>query len=308
MIRAADQTLSTRTTRQKERFTMSKKRSLALLAPIGLTLSLALTACGGSGGGSSAAPVPADCKPKSQFTTVKKGTLTVAGFVSPPSVINANTSGGTDLTGADSEVVDEFAKENCLQLAETTTSPTAGLGNLQTGRIDVLIGGIGYTPERAASFGTSKPLYDVYLDAVSKTGISSIDQMTSSSVTGVGLVEGYRWQDDFQKVLGSKVKVYQTPQQMLSDLVNGRIQVATMDSTESGYYLDKMGNSGMTAVHVSPDPRVADSKAPAAVVALFPKASTGVQDAFNAVVDGMNKDGSLAAILKKYNLTPASGS
>lgn len=260
--------------------------------------SAALTACGSS---ESSAGAGDDCQPTVKVDTIKQGELTVAGFVSPPSVTIVD---GTrdQLGGIDTEVVKKLADEACLTMVQKTTSPAAGVGDLDSKRIDILIGGIGYTAERAEAFGASEEMYSQPMAALSKSGVSTIDEMAAAG--GVGVVQGYRWQDDLQKALGKSVKVYQSSDAMLGDLKSGRIEVGTLDLGEAKINAEKL-DVGLEVEPIAPDERVAATTEPAKVVILYTKGNSSLGDALNGVIDAMKQDGTMDKLLEESGLSPS---
>lgn len=258
-------------------------------------MSVALTACGS--GESSAGPGK-DCKPTVKVDTINQDELRVAGFVSPPSVTSVEGS-RDELGGIDAEVIKKLAQDACLKLVQKTTSPAAGVGDLDSKRIDVLIGGIGYTPERAEAFGVSQEMYSQPMAALSKSGISTVDEMASAE--GVGVVQGYRWQEDLEKALGESVKVYQSSEAMLSDLKSGRIEVGTLDLGEAKVNADKL-EAGLEVEAIASDERVAATTEPAKVVVLYTKGNSSLGEALDAVIDTMKSDGTLAKLLDESGL------
>lgn len=269
---------------------MIRKFSVAVVG-----LALVLTGCSSS---DSSGNVANDCKPAITVDTIKEGELQVAGFVSPPSVTTVEGS-RDDLGGIDTEVIKKLAKDACLKLVLKTTSPAAGVGDLESKRIDVLIGGIGYTPERAEAFGASTEMYEQPMALISESGASTVDDLMA--VDGVGVVQGYRWQEDLEKVLGDKLKVYQSGEAMLNDLKSDRIQIATFDRGEAIVNAEKL-NMGLKVETMAPDDRVAASLEPAKVIVLYTKGNASLGEALDAKINAMKQDGTMDKLLEPTGL------
>jgi polar amino acid transport system substrate-binding protein len=273
-----------------------------MTTPFAVALVATALVLAGCASGTSAGDVPDGCVAQHRIDTVHEGQLRVSGFVSPPSVLSGDGPQAA-LTGIDSDIIHQFARNNCLAVVEKTSSAAAGVGDLGSGRIDILIGGIGFTPERAEAFGASHPMYTQRMVVISESGVRTVDEMASTD--GVGVVQGYRWQEDLERALGSIVKVYQSREAMLSDLQSGRIAVATLDEGEAHYSLEQLGRSDLTVEPVAADKRVAASLEPSRVVVLYTKGNGSLGDALNSQIDDMLASGAMAKLLTEYGLDPA---
>jgi polar amino acid transport system substrate-binding protein len=250
-----------------------------------------LAACGGSGGSGNAAS--AGCKPAHQFSTVEKGTLTVATYDLPP----FTKVEGKDLTGVDGDVLKAIAKKECLTLTVKSMGTAAVIPTVQAGRADVAAGDWYRTAKRAEIVSLSDPMYTDQMAFVSKDGLSKVSELAGKNV---GTVDGYLWVDDVKKVLGSSVKVYPTTLNMIQDLKAGRIDVG-IDSFGSG----KFSNPTMQVKVTEPDPRVAASQQGAQAAFPVPKDNSALLAAINADIAELHSGGEMAKIMTANNL-PAS--
>ncbi len=267
-----------------------RQRHLAAAAAL-LTAAASLTACGG---GSSSDAVGSDCKAAHKFTTVKKGTLTVATYDLPPFTKVV----GDELTGVDGDILKAIAKKECLTIKVTSMATAAVIPTVQAGRADVAAGDWYRTSARAEIVSLTDPLYIDQMAFISKNGYTKVSDLVGKSV---GTVDGYLWVDDMKKVLGSSVKVYPTTLNMNQDLKAGRIEVG-IDSFGSG----KFNNSDLKVEVTESDKRVAASLQGAQATFPIPKDNSAMLDALNADIAELHKDGSMATIMTDNNL-PASG-
>lgn len=202
------------------------KRPLVALAVTAIAATGTLTACGGS-----ESSVASDCKPAHTFSTLSKGSLTVAAYDLPP----FSKVEGKKLVGVDGDVLAAIAEKECLSLDIKPAATAAVIPNVQAGRADLAAGDWYRTKERAQIVTLSDPIYTDQMGLVSKDGTTSIEALKG---VDVGTVDGYLWVDDLKKYLGSSLKVYASPLNMYQDLKAGRIQIG-VDSFGSGVYNGK---------------------------------------------------------------------
>lgn len=250
--------------------------------------SLALAACAGS---ADAADVASDCKPQHEFSTVKKGVLSVAAVDYFPVSV---TSDG-EFRGSEADLMKNFAEQNCLSVDVVEVSFAGAIPAVDSGRADVAIGGFYRTAERGKVIGLSNPIYLDRLGLISKDGLTTV-----SSIEGkkVGTVDGYLWTPDTQKTFGSDVTVYPSNVEMKADLENGRIDVA-LDSYGGAQFLFKDDSEFVVSVLES-DSRIATTEQPAQIGFPFTLGNDSLGTALNAAIAGWQKDDTLVNTLKEY--------
>lgn len=246
-----------------------------------------LAACGSS---SDSGNKSSSCTPKHSFTTVTKGTLTVAGYDLPPyGVLKDGKPSGIDM-----DILAEIAKRECLTVTPKWMAPAAVIPTVQSKRADTGVPDWYRTAARAEIVSLTDPMYQDEMGISSKTGISKISDLKGKKV---GTVDGYLWVADLKKYLGSSLKIYPSTVNLNQDLKAGRIDIA-VDS----YGSQKVTNPNNKVEIAEPDPAVAASKEPAQAAFPVPKDNAGLLAAFNADIADMRKDGTLAKIVKANGL------
>ncbi len=263
-----------------------------------VALAASLTACGGGQSGTGA--VQANCKPAHTFSTLQKGTLTVATFVSPPYTQLARE--GSDVGGVDGDIIQRLAKTECLTIDAKPVAGAALIGSMTSKKADLAIGGIYRTADRAKILSLSDTMYRDGMALLSKSGVSSLSDLQGKKV---GVVQGYLWNQDLQNALGpDHVTVYQDSDSMISDLQAGRVDVAVLTSAEGAYRAKQLGGN-VKAKQMQPTPKVAASTAPGQVVLAVQQDEKELTDAFNADLQKLIQDGSVASILKNNGMDPS---
>lgn len=263
-----------------------------VLVPAGLLAAAAtLTACGSSG----SATVSADCKPAHpDIKTIKKGTLTAAGYDLPP----FSKVDGSTVTDVDGDIINAIAKKECLTVTVKSVQAAAAIPMVQNGQADIAFGDWYRTKERAAIVSLTDPMYTDQMGVISESGDASIPDMKGKTV---GTVDGYLWVDDLKKYLGGDLKIYSSPLNLYQDLSTGRIDIA-VDSFGSGVYnTKKYGDKYKVVVAEKFDPVKASLQG---AQSTFPtmKSETALLTALNEDIAAMRKSGDLADIMTKNNL------
>lgn len=139
------------------------------------------------------------------------------------------------------------------------------------------------------------------MDAGGQIG-STVDEAGKGTI---GVVQGYRWNEDFQKAFGSKIKTYQTLDALVSDLANGRVDTGVLDDGEAMDALKRKGDDGgLKVVPAESDQRIQASVTPAEVVLVSTFGNKGLSDAINGDLDTMRQAGELATFIEDAGLSP----
>jgi polar amino acid transport system substrate-binding protein len=248
-----------------------------------------------------AAPALADdCKPKHEFTTVEKGFLTVAPGTYPP-YSYVDPSG--ELQGIDGDIVKAIAAMECLKVKAIPVDPAAALQYVISGKAELTTGDWYRTEARNKVTTLSAPLYLDQMAVYSKTGIDSVDQFMKEPA--VGSTQGNLWIADVKKLLGEKLRLYQTSPAALQDLQAGRIGVV-LDGYSVGVLAQKQGAmQGITIKVIKPDPRVAASMEAGQGTLPMYKGNEGLHKAVDDDIAELHKSGEIAKILVKFGLDPS---
>lgn len=257
-----------------------------------LILAGALAACsGGSSSGGEKKP-PSNCKPKhAGVQTLKKGTLSVSTNASPPYSIKE----GDSFAGVDDQILTKLAAMECLTLDEQAIAPAGLIANVQSKRVDAGAGGVYYTAQRAQILSLTAPMYRDGMALLSKDGLASLADLKGRKV---GVIQGYLWNADLQKALGSgSVKVYQSSDGLMTDLKTGRVDAGVFTNAESSYRLGQPVGKGLKVATFKADKQVQASLAKSNVVLPLTKGNTSLTNALNADIKSLVTSGAVAKIL-----------
>ncbi|MGH9000401.1 MAG: amino acid ABC transporter substrate-binding protein, partial [Acidimicrobiia bacterium] len=139
----------------------------------------------------------------------------------------------------------------------------------------------------------------------SKSPITRISQLPGKKV---GVVQGYLWNEDLEKVLGAgTLRLYQAVPALVSDIENGRIAVGVLAGAEAALRVTQRSGAGLGAYPVEPDARVAASTAPGQIVFAHTKGNVALTKALNEDIAALRVDGTLARILTRHGLPESAG-
>lgn len=265
-------------------------RSVLAIGASATFAALALSSCSGQ---TNATSVADDCVPQSEVKTLQEGVLTVAAPEFPPF---SSISDG-EATGADADIIKQFAEDNCLEIRMEPTSYAGTIPAVQSKRADIAIGCYYRTAQRAEIVDLSAPVYTDDMGVVSTDGVTSIRAMEQLKV---GTVDGYLWVADMKAVLGDKLTVYPSAVEMQADLKAGRIQVG-LDGFGSAAQMYKDSPDYKVLV-VEPDERVVASTEPAQIGFPHTKGNTSLTQALDASIESMKADDKIVEILTANGL------
>ncbi|MGY1846421.1 MULTISPECIES: substrate-binding periplasmic protein [unclassified Blastococcus] len=261
-------------------------------AVIALGSAVALVACGSE---STTNEVAADCEPAHEFETVEEGVLTVALTNTPPYSFEEDG----EAQGIDSDILREVAADECLTIEYAPYTYATAVPAVETGRVDVAVGGFYRTAARGEVVTLSAPVYLDELTVMSTDGVSTVDDLMGKTV---GTVEGYLWVDALRELLGSSFRTYPDSLSLAQDLTAGRLDIgldgygAAAQSTE--------GTDFQIAV-LEQDPRVPATEEPSQTSLLLDPSNDALATAIDDHIAQMREDGTLVEILEANGL-PAS--
>lgn len=180
--------------------------------------------------------------------TIKPGTLTVAFNGDMP---GTNWENGK-LIGVDGELVQWIADELKLKIEPAVMEFSAEIGSIQTRRADIMIGMVSWRPQRAEVMLLTDPIYYAQALYVQKKGqnwsrIKDLDGKVVASIQGFGQAQ------ELKNLKNIELKLYDTSDAALRDLLAGRAQVLFADPPLIAYALNKNPSWDIHAVPASPD-------------------------------------------------------
>lgn len=276
------------------------RKSASMTVKFGaIAASLALLTSGCSGGGAEST-VPDDCQPSAEVETLHKGKLTVLVAEHPPFVTTENG----ELTGIEGELIKKIAADLCLEVDSSTTSFSAIIEGLQSGRADLSAGNWTVNDERREIFEVSNGLYEGGMGVVSRgDDLETVDDLKNKSL---GTPQGYLWIDQLHKLYGkSAVREYQSDSAVLDDVKAKRIDVGVVSILANTWRLTQDQYSDLKIDKMQKSPDMPYTQEPPLSVVLIKKGNTALKGATDQTIADYKDSGELDTSFEKYGLDPS---
>lgn len=254
-------------------------KRLSLLA---LAATLLLTGC------------PAPKQASDAYDAAKaRGELIVAmdaGYV-PFEVLEADGS----FSGFDVDLINEVAKDMGVKVKIKNVAWNGIIGELNTGKADLIISGMSITEKRAKAVAFSEPYFHVGQVVVSRIGdekIQSAEDLAAEGVT-IAVQEGttgeFTVREKFPK---AKLLRFPKADQACLAVVQKKADAVVFDHPFLKSYVAKQGKDTLKGnwVPFTEEP----------IGAAFRKTSPKLVDAFDATMARLKTDGTYAKLIKKY--------
>ncbi|RXT07102.1 ABC transporter substrate-binding protein [Ammoniphilus sp. CFH 90114] len=199
---------------------------------------------------------------------------------------------GDKLVGVEVDIISEAAKRLNKEV-EWITTPWSGLfAGLLAEKFQIAAAGITIKPDRMKEMDFTAPYYDSDQSLTTKvdSGIKSLEDMKGKILGVESGTTGDQWaQDNKDKYGFQEIKLYNSLQDAMMDLSAGRIHGEISDIPASLYYTKDKN-----------DIKVVERIVTNEKYGLAFKKDDPLRDEFNRVMDEMKKDGTMAAIYKKW--------
>jgi ABC-type amino acid transport substrate-binding protein len=272
-----------------------RRTSLALLP-----LALAVASCSSGGGATTVSATVA------AYGTNTPGVLEVA--VEPYAPYTTVADG--KIVGLDGDILNYVADKLGLRVRPEVTDFAGMLAGVQSGRVDISIGGIAWTAERQKQgLFTDPPYYSPPAMAVhSGKSYQTVDDLKGLSM---GTVTGYVWVKSIQAVPGASLHAYPNANGVFDDLAAGRIAVGFLDPLLIIAEQKAAPGANITTEYLTPPTvqQVAATPAyqyfrPYQTSFYLPKKDTKLEQAISAQIDQMYRNGELTSLIKKWGGDP----
>jgi ABC-type amino acid transport substrate-binding protein len=186
------------------------------------------------------------------FRTVNRGVITVAmnGDMPMTSIENGK------LIGTDGEMITAIANKLGLGVRPSLMEWSATIESVKTGRTDIMLGNMGWTPVRAQVMCITDAIYYAGTFATMKKDRPFTNSISIQDFKGhsIGTVTGFTIVPEMKKVPGTTdVKLYDTTDACIRDVVAGRLEFAVLDAPTVDYLILKNPGWNLKQVPVTPD-------------------------------------------------------
>ncbi len=238
---------------------------------------------------------------KPVFKTVTPGTIIVAmnGDMPMTSVKDGK------LIGTDGEMLDAIAAKLGLNVQPMLMEWSATIQSILSGRADIMLGNMGWTAARAQALLLTDAVYFPGKFALMKQDKPFSTGLTVADMKGysLGTVTGFTTVPEMKKVPGtSEVKLYDTTDACVRDVVAGRLDFAFLDAPTVAYLIQRNASWGLKQVPILLDPTFPVLTSKSQAVFGMSGQNPGLFDAVNDGVQWLWKTKLNAQILAKYGV------
>jgi polar amino acid transport system substrate-binding protein len=207
------------------------------------------------------------------------------------------------LGGTDGELLVYVAKKLGLEPVVHQMDWAAEIESTKQGKLDVMHGAMGWLESRTKIMNLSEPIYYFGTLLAQKT---DHNWHTFADMKGhsVGTVTGFTLVPELKTVEGiGEVKLYDTSDGVLQDLIAGRLDMAILDPPLMQYGIAQHPEWKLHQIAVDPMPdKYPVMSTKYSVIFGINKAETGLADAINAVIADVWKDCLNVKTMAKYGL------
>ena len=158
------------------------------------------------------------------FKLVEDGKLTVAFNGDMPG------TGYQDgkLIGVDGEIMQLVADRLGLKVVPALMEWSAEIASVKSGRVDVMHGMMGWRKSRADVMTLSDPIY-YFRSTIAQKSSSNLCKLKDLENKTVATITGFSWVDELKTIPGLELKLYDTSDAAMRDLITGRVAALLAD-------------------------------------------------------------------------------
>ena len=234
------------------------------------------------------------------FKTVEPGVLTIANSNEMPMIAMEDGK----LIGSDAEIIETIAAKMGLGCKSAQMEWSATVQSVKSGRADIMMGNMGWTPARAAVLLITDAIYYAGTMVCMKQD-QPFTSFTVNDAKGhsIGTVNGFTIVPEMKKLPGvGEVKLYDNSDGCIRDVVAGRLDFAILDAPLVDYLILKNPNWNLKQVPMMHDDAFPQITSKQHTVMGMNQQNFDLFDAVNAGVKWMWKTGQNGALMKKYGL------
>jgi polar amino acid transport system substrate-binding protein len=183
-----------------------------------------------------------------ELELIEAGTLTVAFNGDMPG------TGWQDgrLIGLDGELMHWVAEELGLKVKPALMEWAAEIQSVKTRRVDIMHGMMGWNDQRIKVINISDPIYYGGANITQKksTNWSTVKELEGRTIA---TIQGFGWIDQLKAIEGTKLKLYDTSDAAIRDLLAGRIEALFADPPLIQYAISKNPDWDIHAVAIQQD-------------------------------------------------------
>jgi polar amino acid transport system substrate-binding protein len=236
------------------------------------------------------------------FKTVEPGVLTLANSNEMPMIAMENGK----LIGSDAEIIAAIAQKMGLGLKSAQMEWSATVQSVKSGRADVMLGNMGWTPARAQALLITDAIYYAGTFVCMKQDKPFTTSISVNDAKGhsIGTVNGFTIVPEMKKLPGvTEVKLYDNSDGCIRDVVAGRLDFAVLDGPLVDYLILKNPNWNLKQIPIVPDPAFPQLTSKQHTVMGMNQENFDLFDAVNQGVKWLWKTKQNGELMRKYGIS-----
>jgi polar amino acid transport system substrate-binding protein len=183
-----------------------------------------------------------------ELELVEPGKMTVAFNGDMPGTSLENDR----LIGLDGELMQLVVEGLGLELEPALMEWAAEIASVKAGRVDIMHGMMGWNDQRIKVINISDPIYYGGANITQKksTNYSTVKELEGKTIA---TIQGFGWIDQLKQIEGSELKLYDTSDAAIRDLLAGRIEALFADPPLIQYAISKNPDWDIHAVAIQQD-------------------------------------------------------
>jgi polar amino acid transport system substrate-binding protein len=234
------------------------------------------------------------------FKTVEPGILTLANSNEMPMIAMEDGK----LVGSDAEIIATIAAKLGLGVKSAQMEWSATVQSVKSGRADVMLGNMGWTPARAQALLITDAIYYAGTFVCMKKD-KPFNSFSVNDAKGhsIGTVTGFTIVPEMKKLPGvGEVKLYDNSDGCVRDVVAGRLDFAVLDAPLVDYMILKNPDWNLKQVPMVPEPAFPQLTSKQHTVMGMNQQNFDLFDAVNAGVKWLWKTKQNAVLMQKYGI------
>ena len=234
------------------------------------------------------------------FKTVEPGILTLANSNEMPMIAMEDGK----LVGSDAEIIATIAAKLGLGVKSAQMEWSATVQSVKSGRADVMLGNMGWTPARAQALLITDAIYYAgTFVCMKKDKPFKSFSVNDAKGHSIGTVTGFTIVPEMKKLPGvGEVKLYDNSDGCVRDVVAGRLDFAVLDAPLVDYMILKNPDWNLKQVPMVPDPAFPQLTSKQHTVMGMNQQNFDLFDAVNAGVKWLWKTKQNAVLMQKYGI------
>lgn len=210
------------------------------------------------------------------------------------------------LVGTDGAMIDRIASDLGLEIVPEQMNWDGAIASVTTGRVDLMLGAVGWTQERSKVMLLSDPIYYFGVLLAQKTP-NTWHTFADMAGKKVGTVIGFSLVPELRAVpVIGEVKLYDASDEVLRDLVAGRLDIAILDPPLVALAIKEHPEWDLHQVPLSPDPNFPIMSTKYNATIGIRKDETALADAINTEIASLWATCENQTIMARYGVTDAS--